>query len=213
MSTQQATPMAGVATQKWVPPLFSTSQLRWLAIASLGVILIVCLVVVREPRYYEYEIVRFVVCFLLTVCLSIFFFIFWPQELKLTKVAVINLSVTVAGPVVLWFIFFLLLLFKMPPSAGSHWEFFAVSAGNSKSNVDYHTEIVVSRKDGKPLEFRLVQDLSHTSHLHGIFIEFPRGDDPIEADLKVPKYKPLPVTFVRNARCIDVSGLTRSDEQ
>jgi hypothetical protein len=178
-----------------------------MAFASLGVLLFVCVGVYLEPSHYEHEVVRFVFCFLLTLCLSVFFFIFWPQELKLTQVPVINLSVTVAGPVVLWLILFLLFLQVMPPSiAGKQWEFFTpINEGGSKASVLYHSTISVRAEGKESVPFRLVPETKDAT-LRGIFIQFRAGEDQIKAILVLPN-RELPVTFKRGAGTFDVSGL------
>jgi hypothetical protein len=211
MSTQNAIPTMPEGAQQHAPPLFTTPQLRWMAAAAAAVLLAVCAFMFRAPSYYEYEIVRFLVCFLLTVALAIFFFILWPQELKLTKVPVINVPVTIAGPVVLWLILFLLLLREMP-AAGKHWEFFALSErGGAKANVPYFSETAVKADGKNPDFFYLVKD-ANASTLRGIFVEFSPGETRIDGTLAVPYHKELPVTFLRGAGTVSVSGLTRSDE-
>jgi hypothetical protein len=176
-----------------------------MGVASLVVALGVCLFMALAPRYYDHAAVRFALCVLITVPLTVFFFIFWPQELKLTKIPVIDLSVTIAGPVVLWLILFLLLLKVMPPCERPHPEYFALSPGNDPSRVPYHTGTQLLQKDRTSRLCYPVADPGDASSLKGVVIEFRPGEDHIEGTLQVPKYPPLLVEFRLGANTAIVS--------
>jgi hypothetical protein len=211
MSTQNPTLTKPERALKYAPPLFTRPQLRWMAVVALAVLLLVCLFLVLVPRQYDHEAVRFAVCVLLTMCLAIFFFIFWPQELKLTKLPGINLSVSVAGPVVLWLVLFPFLLYWMPPcekpahEERSHLEYFALSPETARSAVPFHTGVKLLKKDGKGPVFYPVADPGDASALKGVVVEFAPGEDLIRATLQVPNYPPLFVEFRRGAGTAAVS--------
>ncbi len=190
-----------------IPPLFSERQLRRMAYAAVGILLFLSTFVIVKPSYLEFEVVRFTTCLLLSLCLAIFFFVFWPQQLELTEIPVIKLPVRVTGPVVLWIIVLLFLLALMPQSAGNYCQFFRPEP----PRLAFSSRIKLEGTKGEPLASHFAEDDRKPGYVGGVYVTFPRGVGSLSANLKVPDHNTLEVTFSRGLNTFDVSGLALKD--
>jgi hypothetical protein len=198
--------------EKEVHPLFTPKQVRGLAFAAFALLLLISACVLAAPTYLEHPTVRVTMCLLLSFCLAIFFFVFWPTEYELSKTSLLTLPlVRVTGPVALWVAVFAMLLYIMPVT-GSYWGFFSPEKRGPPPNLPYHKGTRVQRVDGGAIEYQLVQNKNQPSYLEGIFVKFPPGENTIEAELKIPKYKNHKVTFKRTRSTFDVTGMVTEDE-
>ncbi len=186
-------------------PLFTAAQLRLMAFAAMAVLLVLSAYTIFRPYSLEDEMVRFTICLLTSLSLSIFFFVFWPQQLELREIPVINLPVRVTGPVVLWVVVFLFLLRLMPESNGNACQFFRPDmAGEQPLAFSARIRLV----DVEPkCAYHIVPDEKESSQLGGVYVTFPQGVATVAASLKVPFHKPLRVEFSRSRSTVRMSGL------
>lgn len=192
-----------------IPPLFTVQHLRLIFSGAAVIILLVVVFTYKTPTYLEHEPIRVIICILLALCISFLFFIFWPEKLKMNSIPIINLPVSVTGPIVLW-LCVLPLLLHIIPSTGNHWGFY--KPARASAYIPYHgTDI--KGGNGEDLTYYIVENRKEKGHLEGVCVNFAPGKDSIEAYLKIPGYKSHKIIFLRSQATFDLSGLTREDKQ
>src|SRR5262245_27113352 len=132
--------------------VFSLRQLKALGICSLIIVMAISAFLIAKPTYLEYDVARTSVCVLISLYLSIFFYLFWPQEIEIKYIPIINLPIRVAGPIVLWFVVLALLLKILTPQ-GSNWVFYTPIHDGP---VFYLSDTAITKNDGGDLEYHLV---------------------------------------------------------
>jgi hypothetical protein len=188
--------------------VFPAHQLRFLAYAALGIMLVVVGFTFAMPIYLEYGVVRVIVCLLLSLCLSVFFFVFWPQKLEMQVIPVINLPIRVTGPAVLWCCVLLLLL-NLVPVTGNTWAYFTPDMGDSRLQVPYYLQTTLERVAGGELHYRIVKEDGKPGSTWAVLVRFEPAERSIQARLRIRDYKETTVSFVRGKDTFDLSGVER----
>ena len=188
--------------------IFSSRQLRSMAYASWVIVLLVCCFIIVKPNSLEFDVVRVTICLLISLQLSIFFFVFWPQELEMKVIPLVHLPVRVTGPIVLWVIVLALLLVVIP-NKYAHWAFYIPKVNNQSVQVPYHRGIEIGKENGEDLIYHLVEKKGRgqLGSLEGVFIQFRPGEDSIKANLHIPGYNPMKVTLYRDKDVLDLPEL------
>src|SRR5262245_59124703 len=91
--SEQATEETTALDPPLLDPLCVPVHLRLLAYASLAVAFAVFVFVLITPLYLEIPTVRAVVCMMLSLPISVFFFVFWPQKLEAKVIPLINVPI------------------------------------------------------------------------------------------------------------------------
>src|SRR5207245_565526 len=76
------------------------------------------------PEKFENPTARFVLCAAIALNLAVFFFVLYPQVVKLTKIPVLNLTIQLVGPIVLYIVVLVLLWKVMPEPPTIAYRFF-----------------------------------------------------------------------------------------
>jgi hypothetical protein len=171
---------------------------RWLVIVFTAtaflfasILLIAALV---WPENFENATTRFVLCAAIALDLSVFFFVIYPHEAKLTKVPAINLSVSLVGPIVLFIVILLLLWKLMPESPGGSSRFFVpYEQGVRAEKMSFET-VQIAPMDG-PFEYYVVPDRNR--FMAGVYVQFASGQTAYRARLSAPYYEDVEVVFSR----------------
>ena len=155
-----------------MPSVFNQNQLKILAVAALVAVSGLLAWGLVQPSRFEAEVPRFLLCAAISVYLSVFFFVFYPDRYELDTVPVLNLPVRVVGPVALWIIVFLL-LWKVMPVGTEAGRLFSI---NANKPLYYPSNTTLELPDGTPLmNWQLVPDRNNPSVLFGVYISFPTG--------------------------------------
>jgi hypothetical protein len=132
-----------------------------------------------SPAHFELEVALDFACLGVALYLAIFFYIFWPQpDLDaVVKPWWATKEFRVTGPIILLFLAFgiLKLTIAKPPDR----IYAQVFAPDEPVLYDRNTR--VDREDSKPLTYHLVRDRVRPDWLEGVYIEFPKGENTIEA--------------------------------
>jgi hypothetical protein len=89
---------------------------------------------------------------------------------------------------------------------GKHWEFFTLVGASEGVRFSSATQVNEVGRD-HPISFHLIKDPQNLI-LRGLFVEFLREEEQIDANLVIPTYKELRVKFVRGVGTLDVTALT-----
>ncbi len=195
-----------------INPIFSPRELRAIAYCAVALTVLVSIFVLAWPWYLEVPNVRTIVCVLLSLAISLFFFVFWPQEIEVKHVPIANIPVRVAGPVVLWFVVLQLFLFIMP-TASDGGQLFFVRPNDPDGNVQYFSTSKLRRaSDGSPVEASFVPDPAKQGHLGAVFVKFKPGESEIEAEFATGFYDTAVLTFRRGERMVQFPELTLKED-
>jgi hypothetical protein len=206
-------PKVGEAEKTGEPvfePGFGPVQLKLMGFTAIILTCGLVLYLFLNGHRLETQSARVLICLLVSLLLGIFFFVWWPHKYELDKIPLVNLPVRVAGPIVVWLVIFVLLLQVMPREDAPYKAYSLVNAPTGA--IQYHRGIKVVRKDGRDVDFELIEDRNKLGQLSKILIRFDPGEDEMAAELRIPLHKPLPVIFRRSDTSVDASKLEYSEE-
>lgn|GEM_PF-3094873 len=135
----------------------------------------------QDPMARSWLVVAFSVCF------AIFFFLFFPQEIKIEKIApfdrAIDLGVKIAGPVALFLIIFSVLNKFIPPGTDLSTRYFEARYASGEANVGgYQDNFKIDwHGENKPTFIRVMDD---NANLQGVIVEFSGGATKYEGTAK-----------------------------
>ena len=72
--------------------IFEPKHFRWLVFMSFLLVLIIVFFLIIFPGYLDFEIIRFFALIIISLYLSLMFFILWPHNATLEKIPLVNLS-------------------------------------------------------------------------------------------------------------------------
>jgi hypothetical protein len=146
------------------------------------------------PERFEHSTARFLLCAAVALNLAIFFFIIYPQDVKLTKVPVINVSVPLVGPIVLFILMLLFLWTLMPePPTVARRFFIPYEGGQRAERISFDTVKITPAEES----FTYYVVPNDRRFLAGVYVEFGRGKEQYKALFAAPFYKPVEITFQR----------------
>lgn len=186
--------------------IFEPKHFRWLVFTSFVFVLSIIVFLIIFPGYLDFEIVRFLALIIISLYLSIMFFILWPHNATIEKIPLINLSVKIAGPVVLWLVIFMITN-KLMPNDNIQEKVFIINKADENFRVPYHDTKLKS--DETVLDYMMIENASSKSHLRAIYIKFPKGKSNIKVRLEFAKYKPHDVTLTRTMNSIFINKLEK----
>jgi hypothetical protein len=175
--------------------MFSKKIVIRLAVSAFAIASLLMTFGLIWPERFDNGTARFILCAAISLNLAIFFFVLYPQEIKLTQIPVINLSITLVGPIALYIVLLLLFLKLMPvPSLVAYRLFVPYEGGNRALRIS--SQAKVSPQDDR-FECYIVPD--ENGLLAGVCVRFESGQDHYKALFKAPYYKTTEVTFDRGA--------------
>jgi hypothetical protein len=124
----------------------------------------------------------------------VFFFVLYPQVIKLTKIPVLNLTIQLVGPIVLYIVVFLLLWKIMPEPPTVAYRFFIPYEGSTRADR-ISAELVTLAPSGESFAYYIVPD--DRGLLAGVYVKFESGKDEYKARFATPYYKPADIVFQR----------------
>ena len=146
---------------------------RIVAAAAILGTLVLFVFALLSPSQVESRPSQFFLCAAIGVCLSVMFFVFWPDKYAMDKVPYLHLPVRVTGPVVLWIVVFLL-LWTLVPRADRHAGLYYLTG--QAEDIYYNSEDTLRRADNMPLVCSLIPDKDRQK-LEAFYVEFPPGED------------------------------------
>jgi hypothetical protein len=188
--------------------IFEPKHFRWLVFMSFLLVLIIVFFLIIFPGYLDFEIIRFFALIIISLYLSLMFFILWPHNATLEKIPLVNLSVKIAGPIVLWIIIFLITN-KIMPKENIQEKVFFINKADETFRVPYHETTLKS--DEAILEYMMIEDAVYKTHLKAIYVKFPKGKSEIKAQLQFTKYQPLNVVLSRTTNSIYINKLDKHE--
>ncbi|MBL7770014.1 MAG: hypothetical protein JNK20_13610 [Flavipsychrobacter sp.] len=198
----------GKESDSFKSSIFEAKHFRWLVFSSFLFVLVIILFLIIFPGYLDFEIVRFLALIIISLYLSLMFFIIWPHNATLDKIPHLNLTIKVAGPIVLWLLIFLITN-KLMPSDNIQEKVFTINKSNESFRVPYHETTLKS--DETVLDYMMIEDVIYKSHLKAIYVKFPKGKTSVKAQLQFTKYKPINVILDRKMTSIFVNKLEKYD--
>jgi hypothetical protein len=194
-----------VATGK---PLYrETFSLRWLraiAIASLTLSLLLVAFGMLDPIRFENDTARFMLCLAIATLLAIFWFVFYPERVELALPLPIGTAIRFGGPIAIWFAVFIFLLMNVPSAPyGRLFEIWKNGQPGGMYLTDRKNTFFTIANGVTPPNYSLVASDDGSNTLKGIYVEFPRNVQRIDAELNHTGWtKPIPVTLKRTGlRC------------
>lgn len=186
--------------------VFEPKHFRWLVFTSFIFVLSLIVFLIGFPGYLDFEIVRFLVLILVSLYLSLMFFILWPHNANIENIPLINLPVKMAGPVVLWLVIFLITN-RLMPDDNMQEKVFIINKADENFRVPYHDTKLKS--DETVLDYMMIEDADAKSHLRAVYVKFPKGKSDLKARLEFTKYKPIDLTLTRNTNSIFIPKLDK----
>jgi hypothetical protein len=145
------------------------------------------------PEKFDHPTARFIVCAAIALNLAVFFFIWYPDRYELTKIPLLDVTVHLTGPIVLYLVLLVAFLRWMPQSSPVAYRFFIpYEGGNRAARISANVEIVPS---GADFTSYVVPD--RDGRLAGVLVAFERGQDEHRAVFRAPFFEPDVVTFQR----------------
>ena len=151
-----------------------------LIIGALALLLATTLILwaVFAPARFELPVVRFFACVGVSLYLSVFFYVFWPQKSLGANVKPIFAAkeFRVAGPIVLFFLSLSILWGMVPASEYPYRQIF-----RPEERIYYDRTTSVEKNDRSALVYHLIRSKEKPDLLEGVYIEFAPGEEAIEA--------------------------------
>jgi hypothetical protein len=146
-----------------------------------------------SPAHFELPVAQFFACVGVSLYLAVFFFVFWPQRGLSAPVLPFfaKREFRVAGPIVLFFLSLGIIWSLIPKPTQPYTQFIAPEV-----EVYYDDRTTVERADKRPLNYHLVRSTTKRDFLEGICVQFPPGEDTIDAIL-VHAHLRQPITLRR----------------
>jgi hypothetical protein len=180
-----ATPLTSILP-KWLVVVFAiVAFILANALLTLGLLL---------PEKFENATARFVLCAAIALNLAVFFFVLYPQVVKLTKIPILNLTIQLVGPIVLYIVVLLLLWKVMPEPATVAYRFFIPYVGSVRADR-ISAETVTLTPSGEGFVHDMVRD--ERGFLAGVYVRFESGKDEYKARFGAPFYKSADIVFRR----------------
>lgn len=180
-----------------------------LAVLTFVLALLSLAVGIFLPGWVAHPTARVYLCVAVALCLGIFVFILYPQEVKLSTIPLVNLAVPVAGPLAVFVILLNLLLTIVPGEPV--WLFFETPtdpATGRVMNISAST-VTITSKDA----FRWVALPNEDGSLAGFFIRFP-PNYPAEVTGTLNRgfgFSPAQVRFERGGETFQVTQAEAAD--
>src|SRR5262249_9645282 len=191
--------MAPARTSGAATPLTSIFP-KWLVVGFAVVALILAkaplTVGLLWPEKFENATARFVLCAAIALNLAVFFFVLYPQVVKLTKIPILNLTIQLVGPIVLYIVVLLLLWKVMPEPATVAYRFFIPYEGSTRADR-ISAETVTLTPSGEGFVHDMVRD--GRGFLMGVYVKFESGKDEYKARFFALFYKPADIVFRRGS--------------
>jgi hypothetical protein len=191
--------MAPARTSSAATPLTSILP-KWLVVAFAIVAFILAngllAIGLLWPEKFENPTARFVLCAAISLNLAVFFFVLYPQVVKLTKIPVLNLTIQLVGPIVLYIVVLLLLWKIMPEPPTIAYRFFIPHERGTRADR-ISAQLVTLSPAEESFVYHIVPD--DNGLLAGVYIKFEAGKDRYKALFKAPFYKPREVEFLRGS--------------
>jgi len=146
------------------------------------------------PEKFENPTARFVLCAAISLNLAVFFFVLYPQVVKLTKIPVLNLTIQLVGPIVLYIVVLLLLWKIMPEPPTVAYRFFIPYEGGTRADR-ISAQLVTLAPSEESFAYYIVPD--DRGLLAGVYIKFEGGKDGYKARFSAPYYKSTDIVFLR----------------
>ncbi|MEZ6139012.1 MAG: hypothetical protein R3B84_00440 [Zavarzinella sp.] len=160
------------------PSVLPPWQMQVVGLAAVLVATVLIFWAASSPAHFELPIAQFFACVGIALYLAIFFYVFWPQRKLEAKIKPFfaTKEFRVAGPIVLFFMALGIIWTVIPKPERVYAQIFAPD-----EFVGYNILTSVERKDKKPLTYHLIQSRVDPIKLEGIYVEFPPGENTIEA--------------------------------
>ena len=175
--------------------IFSKKIVIRLAVGAIVVASILMTCGLVWPERFDNSTARFILCAAIALNLAIFFFVLYPQEIKLTRIPMLNVTIQLVGPIALYIVMLMLFWKMMPvPSLVAYRLFVPYEGGIRAQRISAQAK--VSPRDER-FECYIVPD--EDGLLAGVCVRFESGQDHYKAWFKAPYYKPTEVIFDRGA--------------
>jgi hypothetical protein len=163
-----------------------------LAISSfvLASILMACGLI--WPEKFDNATARFILCAGIALNLAVFFFVLYPQEIKLTKIPLINVTIQLLGPIALYIVMLLLLWKMMPEPSPVVYRLFVPQEGGVRA-----LRISGAKVSMEDESFQCYVVPQENGLLAGICVRFENGRDHAKGWFKANFYKTTEVNFDR----------------
>lgn len=146
---------------------------------------------------------RFVFCLMLSLYLSVFFFVMYPQYLRMAKIPGIDLPIEVVGLPALWIVTFLLLDSWMPlPAVGRLFEI-----RENGMAVKIPARGVALSPDGNQNDFVWHRVTDSTGDLVGVYIVFPPQSGAVKAVVRAAYRDDQPWEFDRAGKTFEIGSI------
>jgi hypothetical protein len=188
--------------------IFEAKHFRWLVFSSFTIVLFLIIFLLLNPDYLDFEIIRFLVLILISLYLSLMFFILWPHNATLEKIPFLDLSVKVAGPVVLWIVIFTLTN-NLMPSDNNQERMYIINKASETYRIPYHQTFL--KCNDTSVDYMLVEDPINKSNLKAVFVKFPKGKSIIKVRLEFARYKPVDLILTRTMPSIFINKLEKNE--
>jgi len=178
-----------------VTTIFSRKIVIRLAVGAFVVASILMICGLVWPERFDNSTARFILCAAIAMNLAIFFFVLYPQEIKLSQIPLINVTIQLVGPIALYIVLLMLFWKMMPvPSLVAYRLFVPYEGGSRAQRISAKAKVV---PQDERFECYIVPD--EDGLLAGVCVRFENGQDHYKALFKADYYKPTEVTFDRGA--------------
>jgi len=194
-------------SQNWSSP-FEAKHFRWIVFSSFFLVLGILIYLIYNPTILDYNVIKSIVLILISLYLTLMFFILWPHNATLDKVPYLNSKLKIAGPIVLWIVIFIVTN-NIIPESNSQEKTFIIYKTNPNFRVPYHDTKLISEEISE--NYLMIEDPDFNSHLKAIYVKFPPGKNIINAFLHFDRYKPYPIKLDRQANIIKIENLQKNE--
>jgi hypothetical protein len=146
------------------------------------------------PEKFEHPTARFILCTAISMNLALFFFVLYPQVIKLTEIPVLHLTIHLVGPIALYIVVLLFLWKIMPEPPTVTYRFF-IPYERGKRADHISRDLVTLTPAEETFVYHLVPN--EDGLLAGVYVRFESGKEGYKARFAATFYKPVEVTFQR----------------
>lgn len=159
-----------------------------IVIAMVGLVLVTGLLVwaLARPEDFDGAFARFVLSVGLSLYLAVFLFIIYPWEYRLTKIPYIDLSVELAGPVVLCIALFWFFFRVMPAPEGGQLHLLGDSEGQEIASAGDISIAKLRFAERGEVEYHFIpiRKGEFLVGIHGVYLRYPEGVTRLKAWIK-----------------------------
>ncbi len=192
---------------KWSNP-FEAKHFRWIVFASFILTIGILVYLIYNPTILDYNVIKSLVLVLISLYLTLMFFILWPHNATLDKVPYLNSTLKIAGPVVLWIVIFIITS-NIIPDSNSQERIFIIYKTNPNLRIPFHDTKLISEQISN--NYMMIEDPDFNSHLKAIYVKFPPGIEKVDAVLHFNRYKPYPIILNRKSNIIKIENLEKNE--